>query len=107
MVLQLRGREAGLVVVGRVLVEVGQQDGLRVGGLDVFARAAVAVAAGADFVVEAAVDFVLFRAEDGGEVVCHGGWCVADLCGRWCGLWIWKTVVFVECGTVAFVVSED
>ena len=74
MVLQLRGREAGLVVVGGVLVEVREEDGLRVGGLDVFARAAVAVAAGADLVVEAAVDFVLFRAEDGGEVVGHGGW---------------------------------
>ncbi len=36
-----------------------------------FARAAVAMAAGADFVVEGTVDFVLFGAEDGGEVVCH------------------------------------
>ena len=74
VVLELRGREAGLVVVCGVLVEVREQDGLRVGGLDVFARAAVAVAAGADLVVEAAVDLVLFRAEDGGEVVGHGGW---------------------------------
>jgi hypothetical protein len=31
------------------------------------------VPAGADFVVEGAVDFVLLRAEDGGEVVGHGG----------------------------------
>ena len=77
MILQLGRRETRFVVVGRVLVEVGEQDGLRVGGFDVFARAAVAVAAGADFVVEGAVDFVLFRAEDGGEVVGHvwsGGW---------------------------------
>ena len=37
------------------------------------ARTAVAVSAGADFVVETAIDFVLFGAEDGGEVVRHGG----------------------------------
>ena len=37
-----------------------------------FARAAVAVAARADLVVEAAVDLVLLGAEDGGEVVGHG-----------------------------------
>jgi hypothetical protein len=41
----------------------------------VFARAAVAVTAGANLVVEGAVDFVLLRAEDGGEIVGHG-------CGR-------------------------
>jgi hypothetical protein len=62
-----------LGVVGGILVQVGQQDGLGVGGLDVLARAAVAVAAGADFVVEGAVYFVLLRAEDGGEVVRHSG----------------------------------
>jgi hypothetical protein len=39
----------------------------------VFARASVAVAAGADFVVEGAVDLVLLGTEDGGEVVGHGG----------------------------------
>lgn len=33
-----------------------------------FTTAAVAVPAGADFVVEGAVHFVLLRAEDGGEV---------------------------------------
>lgn len=71
MVLELRSIHARFVVVCRVLVEIGEQDGLGVGGFDVFARAAVAVAAGADFVVEAAVDFVLFGAEDGGEVVGH------------------------------------
>ena len=36
-----------------------------------FARASVAVAACADFVVEGAVDFVLLRTEDGGEIVGH------------------------------------
>ena len=36
-------------------------------------RAAVAVPACSDFVVEGAVDFVLLRAEDGGEVVGHSG----------------------------------
>lgn len=35
------------------------------------ARAAIAVAAGADLVVEGAVDFVLLGTEDGGEVVGH------------------------------------
>lgn len=80
------------------MVEVGEQDGLGVGGLDVFAGAAVAMAAGTDFVVEGAVDLwwgllvfasyicgegswegfsgfahylVLFCAEDGGEIVRH------------------------------------
>ena len=56
MVLQLRGAHLVFRVVGRVLVEVGEEDGLAVGGLDVFTRAAVAVAAGADFVIEAAID---------------------------------------------------
>jgi len=68
VVLQLARVHLVLGVVGRVLVEVGEEDGLGVGGLDVLARAAVAVAAGADFVVEGAVDFVLFGAEDGGEI---------------------------------------
>lgn len=68
VVLQLGRVHLVFGVVGRVLVEVGQQNGLRIGRLDVLARAAVAVAAGADFVVETAVHFVLFGAEDGGEV---------------------------------------
>jgi hypothetical protein len=38
----------------------------------VFSRAAVAVSAGANLVVEGTVYFVGFRAEDGGEVVRHG-----------------------------------
>jgi hypothetical protein len=60
-----------LRIVCRVLVQVREQDGLAVRGLDVFARAAVAVTAGADLVVEGAVDLVLLRSEDGGEVVGH------------------------------------
>lgn len=38
-----------------------------------FARAAITVATCADFVVEGAVDFVLLRSEDGGEIVGHFG----------------------------------
>jgi len=56
MVLQLARIHLVLGIVGWVLVEVGEQDRLRVGGLDVFARAAVAVAACANFIVEGAVD---------------------------------------------------
>ena len=98
VVLQLARVHLVLGVVGRVLVEVGQEDGLRVRGLDVLAAAAVAVAAGADLVVEGAVDFVLLGAEDGGEVavfwrgfgqlfllyrymVWRGGFYLAILCG--------------------------
>jgi len=43
-----------------------EEDGLGEGGAVVDAGAAVAVAAGADFVVEGAVDFVFFCAEDRG-----------------------------------------
>ena len=68
VILQLARVHLVLGVVGRVLVQVRQEDGLGVGGFDVLAAAAVAVAAGADLVVEGAVDFVLLRAEDGGEV---------------------------------------
>jgi len=71
VVLELGGVHARFVVVGWVLVEVRHEDGLRVGGLDVFARAAVAVTARADLVVEGAVNLVLLCAEDGGEVVGH------------------------------------
>lgn len=53
------------------MVEVGQKDRLRVGGLDVLSRTAVAVAAGADLVVERAVYFISFCTEDRGEVVRH------------------------------------
>ncbi len=68
VVLQLARVHLVLGVVGRVLVQVRQEDGLGVGWFDVLATATVAVAAGADFVVEGAVHFVLLRAEDGGEV---------------------------------------
>jgi len=71
MVLQLRRVHFDLGVVGGVLVKVREEDCLAVGGLDVFARAAVTVAAGANFIVERAVDFVLLCAKDGGEVVRH------------------------------------
>lgn len=83
--LQLLCVKLGLGVVGGVLVEVGEQDGLRVGGLDMLARAAVTVAACTDLVVEGAVDLVLLSAEDGGEVVrhCDGGrWVLLWICGR-------------------------
>lgn len=40
------------------------------------ARAAVAVTAGSDLVVETTVDFVLLGTEDGGEIVSH------DDCGK-------------------------
>lgn len=62
VVLQLRGVHAVLGVEGRVLVQVGHQDRLAVGRLDVLARAPVTVAAGADLVVEGAVDLFTFRA---------------------------------------------
>lgn len=52
MILQLRCVHLDLGVVGGVLVQVGKQDGLRVRGLDVLARTAVAMAAGADFIIE-------------------------------------------------------
>ena len=77
MILQLAGVHLDLRIVGGVLVEVGEQDGLAVGGLDVLARAAVAVSTGADLVVEGTVYFVGFGAEDGGEVVGH----VEGVCG--------------------------
>lgn len=49
------------------------------------ARAAVAVTACTDLVVEGAVDLVLLSAEDGGEVVRHcvgGRWVLLWMCGR-------------------------
>jgi len=52
VVLQLARIHLVLRVVGWVLVQVWEEDGLAVGGLDVFARAAVPVSAGADLVVE-------------------------------------------------------
>ena len=84
VVLQLACVHLDLGVVRRVLVEIGQEDGLRVGRFDMFSRAAVAVSAGADFVVEGAVDLVGFGTEDAGEVVGH-------CCGEECEVWrIWS-----------------
>jgi len=71
VVLQLAGVHLVLWVVGRVLVEVGEEDRLTVGGLDMLARAAVTVSACANLVVEGAVDFVGFGTEDTGEVIRH------------------------------------
>jgi hypothetical protein len=56
MVLQLHRVHLVLWVVRGILVEVGEEDGLGVGRLHVFSRAAIAVSARADFVVEGAVD---------------------------------------------------
>ena len=53
MVLQLTGVQPVLGVVGRVLVQVGHEDGLAVGRLDVLSGAAIAMAAGADFLIHA------------------------------------------------------
>jgi hypothetical protein len=71
VVLQLARIHLVLRVVGWVLVQVWEEDGLAVGGLDVFATAAVPVSACADLVVEGAVYFVGFCAEDAREVVGH------------------------------------
>ena len=42
-------------------------------------RAAVTVSAGADLVVEGAVDFVLLGTEDGGQVVGHREFCGGEV----------------------------
>lgn len=55
------------------MIQVWEENGLRVGWFDMLSRAAVAVTAGADLVVEGAVDFVGFSAEDRGKVVGHLG----------------------------------
>lgn len=60
VVLELGWVHAILGIVGRVLVEVWHQDGLAVGGLDVFSRAAVAMSAGANFLIR--------RAREGAKV---------------------------------------
>jgi len=94
MVLKLARIHLVLWVVRRVLVQVRQEDGLRVRRFDVFSRAAVAVPAGADLVVERAIYFVGFGAEDGREVVRHGeGLLVAEGGVVWswvleAGLWL-------------------
>lgn len=52
VILQLRGVHLIFGVIGGVLVEVGEENGLRVRGLDVFSGAAIAVATGANLVVK-------------------------------------------------------
>lgn len=71
VVLQLAAVHPVLGIERWILVHVGHQDGLRVGWLDMFPRAPVAVSAGADFVVEGTIDLVLLGAENGCEVVGH------------------------------------
>jgi hypothetical protein len=75
VVLQLARVHLVLWVVGRVLVQVWEEDSLAVGGLDMFSRAAVSVAAGADLVVEGTVYFVGFSTENAREIVGHCGDC--------------------------------
>jgi hypothetical protein len=49
VVLELRWVHSVLGIVRRVLVEVGHENGLTVGRLDVLSRAAIAVTTSADF----------------------------------------------------------
>lgn len=74
VVLHLTGVHLVLGVVGRVLVHVGHQDGLRVRGLDMFAGASVSVSACTDLVVERAIDLVLLSTENGSEISGHREW---------------------------------
>lgn len=87
-----------LGVVRRVLVEVGQQDSLRVRRLDVFPGAAVAVTAGANLVVEGAIDLVLLGTEDGGEVVGHDCGCSRECWRCWRCRWKSASIVSRENG---------
>lgn len=82
VVLQLTRVHLVLGVVGWVLVHVGHEDGLRVRWLHMFARAAVAVAACTDLVVEGAIDLVLLGTENRGEVVGHDGFLPMQVLGR-------------------------
>lgn len=56
MVLELAGVHLVLRIVCWVMIQVWEEDSLRVGGLDMLPRTAVAMAASADFVVEGAVN---------------------------------------------------
>jgi len=71
VILQLACVHLVLRVVSRVLVEVGEENRLAVGRLDMLSRTAVAVPACTDLIVEGTVDFVGFSAENAGEVVRH------------------------------------
>lgn len=53
------------------LVHIGEEQRRRYGGAVVEARAAVAVAAGANLEVEWAVDAIFLGSEDGGQVLRH------------------------------------
>ena len=72
VILQLAGVHSVLGVECGILVHVRHQDGLGVRWLDMLPGAAVTVSAGTDLVVEGAVDLVLFRTENGGEIGGHG-----------------------------------
>lgn len=73
VVLQLARVHLVLGIVRGVLVHVRHENSLRVRGLHMLARAAVAVTACADLVVEGAIDLVLLGTENGREVVGHDG----------------------------------
>jgi hypothetical protein len=62
VILKLRWVHLVLRIVGGVLVEVGEEDGLRVGWLDMFARASITVSACSDLVVEGTVDLRMLLA---------------------------------------------
>lgn len=66
------------VLRGGVPVHVLDQDGLREGGLVVLPRTALAVPAGADLEIEGAVDLVLLRAVDPGQMLGTAS-CVPEL----------------------------
>jgi hypothetical protein len=87
MVLDLARIHLVLGVVCRVLVEIRQENCLRVGRLDMLARASIPVATGSDFVVEGAVDLVLLGTEDGSEVVSHGEIAVRSVYVRKMPIW--------------------
>lgn len=72
MILQLTRIHAVLRVEGGILIHVRHQDGLGVRGLDMLPGAPIAVSAGADLVIEGAIDLVLFRTKNGREIVGHG-----------------------------------
>jgi hypothetical protein len=71
VILQLTWIHLVLWIVCWILVEIWEENGLRVRGFNMFSRTAIAVATGSDFVVERAVEFVCFCSEDGGEVIRH------------------------------------
>lgn len=104
MHLHLRRVHLVLRIILRVLIQVREQDGLRVRGFDVLARAAVAVSTGAYLVVETAVDLVLLRAEDGGEIICHDGvdeFSVVAISAVFLNSWERRVAMCLECGVLS------